>query len=431
MTKSIAIVGGGPKAAAIAAKAYVLRQLGRSDVKVTIFEPNEIGANWSGRHGYTDGRAHLCTPAERDLGFPYDAGVYDRTVASRMYADFSWGAYLIDKPAGGRDGLNDWVNRGRLPPTHEAFAGYLGWAVSRSDATVEASEVISAVVEGDGWKLRRQVAGGGTKTVGRFDGIVFTGPGEPLHRVERVGHSDRIADGRSFWNQVPALLEASKDSDDPIVLIGAGGTSAAIAARLLREASSHEIVILGDQAALFTRVETFFESQLFSDEDLWRRLDAGTRRDFTDRLNRGVVWATISEQLSRSPRLRFEPGRAQRIEVVSGAHGEEIVVVAKNGGKEFRIEASLVVDASGFDAWWFTRLLPDPYRIQLEDADPEVQTQKRRDRAEQMTQHLSLFDEAPGPIHAPMLSQAVGPGFASLMVLGALSDRILGRYGGS
>jgi mycobactin lysine-N-oxygenase len=425
--KHLAVVGGGPKAAAVAAKAHVLSQLGLADVHVTIFEPKEIGANWTGRHGYTDGQARLCTPAERDLGFPYDAGVYNRSVASRMYADFSWGAYLIEKPPNGRGGFNDWVNRGRLPPSHADYADYLDWAIKRSGAKVEPSVVTDVVVDGDHWKLRRQ-AESGSKADGRYNGIVFTGPGDPLNRIQRDGTSNRITDGHSFWSDVAGVIAAAANFDDPIVLIGAGGTSAAIAARLLREHSKREIVIIGDQAALFTRVETFFENQLFSDEDLWRRLSSSTRRDFTDRLNRGVVWATISDQLARSTRLRFEPGRAEKIEVLAGPNGDEVVVVANNDGLEFRTEASIVVDASGFDTWWFSGLMPQEFRTRMEDGDVERQREKRTNLVEGMTKHLALFDEAPGPIHAPMLSQAVGPGFASLMVLGSLSDRVLGRY---
>ncbi|MEJ8630188.1 hypothetical protein P0F65_10725 [Sphingomonas sp. I4] len=65
----LAVIGAGPKAAALAAKAYCLQQQG-IPVAVTVFERNEIGANWTGDFGYTDGIQRLCTPAERDLGFP-------------------------------------------------------------------------------------------------------------------------------------------------------------------------------------------------------------------------------------------------------------------------------------------------------------------------------------------------------------------------
>lgn len=60
-TKNIAVVGGGAKAAALAARAHALRKEGVADIGVTIFEQDEIGANWTGRGGYTDGAQRLCT----------------------------------------------------------------------------------------------------------------------------------------------------------------------------------------------------------------------------------------------------------------------------------------------------------------------------------------------------------------------------------
>ncbi|SFU23439.1 DUF2971 domain-containing protein [Paraburkholderia aspalathi] len=68
-TLRIAVIGGGPKAAALAAKAAVLRELKKADVQVTIFEPDQIGAAWTGESGYTDGEQRLCTIAERDVGY--------------------------------------------------------------------------------------------------------------------------------------------------------------------------------------------------------------------------------------------------------------------------------------------------------------------------------------------------------------------------
>jgi hypothetical protein len=70
MPKTIAVVGAGPKAAAIATKAWALRSAGIKDVDVIVFDPEGPGAAWDGRHGYTDGQQLLCTPPERDLGFP-------------------------------------------------------------------------------------------------------------------------------------------------------------------------------------------------------------------------------------------------------------------------------------------------------------------------------------------------------------------------
>jgi mycobactin lysine-N-oxygenase len=98
----IAIVGAGPKAAAIAAKAAALDAAGYDAPAVTIFEPAPLAAAWRGEHGYTDGDQPLCTPAERDLGFPYDALTFGRRVAEEMLASFGWQRFKIDAPRGGR-----------------------------------------------------------------------------------------------------------------------------------------------------------------------------------------------------------------------------------------------------------------------------------------------------------------------------------------
>lgn len=69
--KRIAVVGGGPKAVALAVKATTLEKLGGPKIKVVAFDQKDIGAAWSGAIGYTDGKQRLCTLAERDLGYPY------------------------------------------------------------------------------------------------------------------------------------------------------------------------------------------------------------------------------------------------------------------------------------------------------------------------------------------------------------------------
>ena len=190
-TKRIAVIGAGPKAAAIAAKADILNRVQKTGLEITIFEKNVIGANWSGKFGYTDGLARLCTPAERDLGFPYDAGVFDPKIASSMYGEYSWGAYLLERGrSDARLGFNDWVNRGRKPSTHAEFAGYIRWAIQKSSARVHLGEVVGIDQDTDGWTIRRLTAGG-TRSEGPFDGVVFTGPGTPAKP------------GRAHWHERP------------------------------------------------------------------------------------------------------------------------------------------------------------------------------------------------------------------------------------
>ena len=62
MAKTLAIVGGGPKAAAIVARAAVLRDvLGAGHVpEILVFERRSVGAAWSGESGFSSGYLTLC-----------------------------------------------------------------------------------------------------------------------------------------------------------------------------------------------------------------------------------------------------------------------------------------------------------------------------------------------------------------------------------
>jgi mycobactin lysine-N-oxygenase len=429
MTKKIAIIGAGAKAAAISAKAACLNRHRQNRLEITIFERFGIGANWSGRHGYTDGRQRLCTPAERDLGFPYEPGVLSSDQVNELYAHYSWGAYQVAQPPHGRSYL-DWVNRGRNPPTHGEFAAYLEWAIRKSGAVLNVAEVTGIGRAGDKWAVRtRNAETGRAARFDGFDGVVVTGPGGPRRPLGNADHPC-VTDGVQFWKQPRDFLKLAGDSDDPVVIVGAGGTAAAVAAWMVRHSHSHRpILIIGDQAALFTRPESFFENVLFGDEQAWQALSPNVRADFTRRLNRGVVWATVSRTLAISNNIRFVPGTVERLLRTSAADDlpDELTVAYKDHGGSKRTPASLVVDASGFDGWWFASLLPAGLRDQMVDADMDRQKEKQRRLEDAMRHDLSL-PIAYGGLHAPMLSQAVGPGFLSLMVLGSMSDRVLRAY---
>lgn len=123
-SQRIAIVGAGPKAAAIATKAACLRDLAELEIDVVIYERDEVGAAWTGNNGYTDGLQRLCTPAERDIGFPYDDTDLADGLAAEMQARYSWKAYCI-----ARGKYGEWVDRGRQKPIHRDFADYLFWCI--------------------------------------------------------------------------------------------------------------------------------------------------------------------------------------------------------------------------------------------------------------------------------------------------------------
>lgn len=429
-TQRIAVIGAGPKGAALAAKAFCLRKIGY-DVQVTLFDPNGPGAHWTGARGYTDGEQRLCTPAERDLGFPYSHS-FSRDVAEMMQQCFSWQAFLVaaKRSKGGR--YADWVNHGRLPPLHSDFARYLAFAIDRSGSDVVRATVERLEIQDGQWRVVLEggaaiPAADGSDGFDGYDGVVFTGPG-PAKRVVTRFADPRLFDGVDFWSKTKernAALAGLKGRS--VVIIGGGGTAAAVTAWFLR--NNHKkvpIVLLNSQAMLFTRTSNFFESSLFDDEATWKALKPSERSTFAARLNRGVVWETITNLLSDAENLRLVPGRADNLSLGAPEDGHDLppinIVYSNQHGPNDDLPAGMVVDATGFDEWAFSGLLP-----------PEARKQMRSRRARstlitKVTDHLGLTLADCPPVHVPNLSEMIGPGYQSLMVLGAMADKVLEPY---
>ncbi len=213
----LAIVGGGPKAAALCAKIACLRDLFRVPIEATVFERSTPGAHWSGgESGYTDGVQCLCTPAERDLGFPYsDAFGEPGKIAERMLAEYSWAAYLIRN-----DEYARWVGAGRHRPSHEAFAAYIADAIARSGAVVEIGEV---------FKLRRQDGAwtvfydrdGNEEDLSEFDGVVITGSGPPRPAMGQDLGNRWVFNGQTFWTNRHGIRDHLARIDDEAVRFSA------------------------------------------------------------------------------------------------------------------------------------------------------------------------------------------------------------------
>lgn len=423
--KRIAVIGGGPKAAAICAKAHCIN-LSRRQLDVRVFEKAEWGGAWTGRNGYTDGEQRLCTPAERDVGFPYGQGLLDADGVRTLFQEFSWSTFLVEV-GGDLGGFRDWVDRGRKPPPHGVYAAYVAWVIEKARVHRTKAEVTAIGRANGRWTVTYK-RGSQQWSDDNFDAVVFTGTGPAIRGFERED-DPRIIDGVSFWVDPVEFLTRAGESEEPIVIAGSGGTSAAIAAWIIRQGTGRPILIIGNQAALFTRTESFFENALFSDDEAWAALILEDRIGVTQRLTRGVVWSSVSDILSASRDVRFRPGRVRAAVVqpaVGGAPAELRVEVRDANGPRTD-PACLIIDAAGFNAWWFAEILPDDVRQRTLTADPDGLAAHRRDLSAGMRADLSLDLGVEG-VHAPMLSQAQGPGFASLMVLGGMSERILRPY---
>ena len=97
-TPTLAVVGAGPKAIAVAAKAAELRQMGVTVPDVVAVERSTVGANWQAVGGWTDGQHRLGTSPEKDLGFPYHSTAirgHNAEINDRMRA-FSWNRSLFE-----------------------------------------------------------------------------------------------------------------------------------------------------------------------------------------------------------------------------------------------------------------------------------------------------------------------------------------------
>lgn len=424
MRQELAIIGGGAKAAAIAAKAWALREARRADIHVTIFERHALAANWDGAHGYTDGIQPLCTPAQRDLGFPYETASYGEEVATLMHAQFSWSAFAV-RDAGTPD-YSDWVDHGTPRATHRQFAAYLRDAIERSGARVERGNVVALRHDRD-WSVQFERKDGSRATASGFDGVVVTSPGPA--RPQGTLIDPRYLDGVSFWHHLGDVRDRVAASytapgrqrvgTPPIVILGAGGTAAAVAAWFVN-AGFHDadMLVVANQPTFYTRIANFFENRVFSDDAAWDALGDDDRIAFNQRLTRGAVWHSVTETLERATSIRFRTAYVENVYLgpdPGDGSSPELLVSATRGSET---PALIAVNTTGFDACWFASLLAPTGADQARTLNLEAT----------MRPDLSVAIPRHPRLHAPTLAGAVGPGFTSLMVLGAMSDNLLRPY---
>ena len=142
---TLAVVGAGPKGIAIAAKARAVAAAGLAAPRGVLVERGAVAGNWSGRQGYTSGLLPLGTPAEKDVGFPYaDSWGTASPAVTAVMAGYSWQRHLVAQGA-----YADWVDRGRLRPTHRQWSYYLREVAERAEAFVAAWRKTSSEAAGN------------------------------------------------------------------------------------------------------------------------------------------------------------------------------------------------------------------------------------------------------------------------------------------
>ena len=403
---TLSVIGAGPKGIAIAAKARALAAAGLEVPEVVLVDRGAVAGNWSGGQGYTNGLLPLGTPPEKDVGYPYpDSWGAASAPVTRAMAEFGWQRHLI---AHGR--YADWVDRGRMRPTHREWSAYLGEVAERAEAEIVRGELVGLDVEGDGWRLALE----GGQSISA-DGVVFTGSGPPIAVAGQPRDHPRVLDGRSYWLHERAL---KKEIAKSVCVIGSGETAASIVISLLKKSHSRSTVdVLTSRGVLYSRGESYDENRFYSDPGDWPRLAESHRREFLERTDRGVFSVQAEAILNHSRGFRTLAGRAAAIE----AGDRQVVVTIEYDDQRERVAYDLVVVAIGFDARWFESLLGSEARRRLDDA-AGAELERRIDV------DLSVAGLAQ-PLHLPVLAGlAQGPGFPNLSCLGLLSDRILRRY---
>ena len=409
MSGTLAIIGAGAKAVAVAAKAAVLREMGVEVADVVAVERSGVAANWQAGGGWTDGRQRLGTSPEKDVGFPYRSNLVPgrNNELDEQMMRFSWQSYLV-----ATDQFVGWIDRGRPAPTHDTWAGYLRWVADVVDLKVVRGEVVHISLEGSRWVLHTDDSNV------TADAMMVTGPGQPERSI--LSGDPRVLSISQFWQRAG---QHERIVAENVAVIGGGETSASILNELFHHRVS-AITAISPQATLFTRGEGVFENSLFSDPAGWRSLTHAERRDCIARTDRGVFSARVQESLLADERIKHLRGRVGR--VVDRDDRIWITLCTDNCGEphETLHRFDLVIDGSGADPLWFLPLL---HPTAVDAFELGLGGPLTRERLEESIGHdLAVAGVAPKLVLPNLSGVNEGPGFPNLSCLGLLSDRVLG-----
>ncbi|MFI9535493.1 SidA/IucD/PvdA family monooxygenase [Nocardia fusca] len=404
------VLGAGPKAMAVAAKAHVLRQLGLPAPQVIVVEAHAVGGNWLPSGGWTNGQHRLGTSPEKDIGFPYHsvwARNRHREIDEAMLA-FSWTSFLVE-----RGTYAEWIDRGRPSPQHHLWAKYLQWVADKTDVELVAGAVRKVSAGAEGWVVS-VVDADGLATDIEAERLMITGPGNSRRALADHPKMLSIAD---FWDlvgrrQLPVSSRAA--------VIGGGET----AGSAMDELVHHDVLtlsVISPAATIYTRGESYFENSLFSDPAKWRGLSIEERRDVVRRTDRGVFSVRVQENLLGDARVHHLQGRVVQVADQDGS----VALTLRNENRADRVHTfDLVVDATGGQPLWFLDMFDTDAADLVELALGGPITQQRLESSIGYDLAVSGLDTK---LYLPNLAGlAQGPGFPNLSCLGQLSDRILG-----
>ncbi|MDD4866154.1 MAG: NADPH-dependent L-lysine N(6)-monooxygenase MbtG [Mycobacterium sp.] len=406
---TLAVLGAGAKAVAVAAKAAVLQEMGVQVPDVIAVERLGVGANWRASGGWTDGAQRLGTSPEKDVGFPYRSALVpgrNAEIDERM-TRYSWQSYLIATAS-----FAEWIDRGRPAPTHRRWSQYLGWVAEHVGLKVVHGEVQGLTVAADRWALHTH------DTTVFADAVMITGPGQAEKSL--LPGNPRMLSIAQFWDRAAG---DDRIGAERVAVIGGGETAASMLNELFRHRVS-TITVISPQVTLFTRGEGFFENSLFSDPTDWAALTLSERRDALARTDRGVFSASVQEALLADDRVHHLRGRVAHAIARDGQIRLTLSRPRASENLETVHGFDLVIDGSGADPLWFTSLFSQDARDVLELGLGGPLTAESLQEA--IGYDLAVADLFPKLFLPNLAGLSQGPGFPNLSCLGLLSDRVLG-----
>ncbi|MCX4529302.1 lysine N(6)-hydroxylase/L-ornithine N(5)-oxygenase family protein [Streptomyces sp. NBC_01551] len=425
--KRLIVIGAGPKALALAAKAETLKRIdGISNIPdIYIVDKTGVAANWTGQSGFTNGEHALATSPMKDVGFPYHSECWtfaNRAIDSAMLG-FSWQSYLVETSQLNSD-FADWLDRGAQPPSLAEWAEYLKWVKRKAGTFVHPGTATRMDIVNGKWML--EFNGGEPISA---DGLVITGPG-PAKQPTIIGdHRDRVTNAENFWNNIYRI---ESDSRVTVGVIGDGGAAASIVLTLLRMMPEKKcyIKIISETGVVYSRGESYDEKRHYSNPKGWQHFSPENREKFIDHTLRGVFSVEAKSRINSATNIETTQGHVESIDAK-----EEQIKVRFTGGHVEQFDHVIV--AIGFDGlWWKKKLGPnaqtligqridEALRPEGEDPNREINEKCVRRR---MGRYLDIRNVRPR-LHLPMLADEMqGPGFSNLGCLGLLSDRILRSY---
>jgi mycobactin lysine-N-oxygenase len=407
---------------AIASKNMILRQLGFDIPEIHIIEKSEVGANWTGSSGYTNGRLELGTSPEKDVGFPYQSACWSDDTneqIDRLMMDFSWQSFLVFERS-----YSAWVDRGRPAPEHRQWASYLQWVAQQveDEVTTHRGEVVQLRIRGQEWVVTYETHLG-LRTISG-DGLVVTGPGQVRMQDELPEH-DNLMTVENFWSRYSHIVG---ENEGRIAVVGTGESAAAVAMSLVQAgAETVGIDIFSPNGMAFSRGESYRENRVYSHAEVghWDALTLEDRRQFIRRTDRGVFSAYAQRVIDRADNIEIVPGRLKGVSI--GKNGL-LTICSEYNRKLSRTPYKYVVVATGADQIRFLSNMMDSATRQVLMSRSGVEALEQSQVEMTIGRDLAIENLTPR-LHLPMLSGLrQGPGFANLSCLGQLSDRVLHPY---